>query len=72
MARPQKYGSTDEKIKANRAQKNKYSRKDWECDVCSCKLQLGNKSNHFKSIKHDKNVLQDDKTGVSENIDTSI
>jgi ribosomal protein L37AE/L43A len=67
MARPQKYKSDDERIKAQRAQQNSYSRKVWECDVCGSKLQLGNKSNHFKSEKHEKNVSQGDKTGVFEN-----
>ena len=69
MARPQKYKSDDERIKANRAQKNKYSRKDWKCDTCGCKLQLGNKSNHLKSEKHEQNLARGD---VSENIDTLI
>ena len=68
MARPQKYKSDDERIKAHRVLKNNYSRKEWECHICNCKLQLGNKSNHFKSEKHEKNILQDDKTGVFENI----
>ena len=69
MARPQKYKSDDESINANRAQKNKYSRKDWKCDICGCKLQLGNKSNHLKSEKHGQNLARGD---VSENIDILI
>ena len=58
MARPKKYKSDDERISADRVHKNKYSRKDWECVICSCKLQLGNKSNHFKSEKHIRNLVQ--------------
>jgi hypothetical protein len=69
MARPQKYKSTHEKIIANRVLKNKYSRKEWDCDICDCKLQLGNKSNHFKSEKHKKNLAQGNKNAVFENAD---
>jgi ribosomal protein L37AE/L43A len=60
MARPRKHQTDDDRIKAHRAQQNKYGRKIWECDVCSCKLQLGNKSNHFRSKKHANNVAQSD------------
>lgn len=60
MARPQKYKSTDEKLIAYRVHKNKYSRKEWECDICDCKVQLGNKSNHLKSEKHRKNLAEGD------------
>jgi ribosomal protein L37AE/L43A len=72
MARPQKYKSDAERIRANRVQKNNYSRKEWECDKCGCKLQLGNKSNHFKSEKHVKNLVQSDKYDVFENTNISI
>ena len=69
---PQKYKSTDERIRAQRAQQNKYSRKEWECDTCSCKVQLGNKSNYFKSEKLSKNTAPDDRNVVFENIDNLI
>jgi len=72
MARPQKYKSTDERIKAHRVMKNNYSRKSWECDICSCELQLGNKSNHLRSEKHRKRTAQDDENGVFQNIEISI
>jgi ribosomal protein L37AE/L43A len=72
MARPQKYKSDDERIKAHRAQQTSYGRKIWECDICGCKLQLGNKSNHVKSEKHAKNSARGDEKGVSECIDTLI
>jgi hypothetical protein len=72
MARPQKYKSDDERIKAHREHKNNYSRKNWECDICSCKLQLGNKSNHLKSEKHGNNLAKGDEKGVFENIDNLI
>jgi hypothetical protein len=72
MVMPQKYKSTDERIRAQRAQQNKYSRKEWECDICCCKVQLGNKSNHFKSEKHSKNTAPDDRNVVFENIDNLI
>lgn len=54
MARPLKHQTDDDRIKAHRAQQTKYGRKTWECDVCGCKLQLGNKSNHIRSKKHGK------------------
>lgn len=64
MARPHKYNSDDERIKAHRVMKNTYSRKEWACDICSCKLQLGNKSNHFKSEKHRKSAAPVNENGV--------
>ena len=72
MARPHKYNSDDERIKDHRVLKNNYSRKEWECDICSCKLQMGNKSNHFKSEKHRKSAAQDDEDGVFQNIEILI
>ena len=72
MARPQKYKSDDERMKAHISQQTIYGRKIWECDVCHCKLQLGNKSNHLKSAKHKKNAAQDHEQGVFENIDILI
>ena len=54
------------------AQQTSYGRKIWECDICGCKLQLGNKSNHFKSEKHAKNLVRGDENGVFENIETLI
>jgi hypothetical protein len=72
MARPQKYKSDDERIKAQRAQQNSYSRKKWECAKCGCQVQLGNKSNHFKSEKHIKNLVRTNENGVFENIDILV
>jgi hypothetical protein len=72
MARPQKYNSDDERIKARRVQQNNYSRKNWECGFCGRKLQLGNKSNHFKSKIHEKIILQDNENSVFENIESLI
>jgi ribosomal protein L37AE/L43A len=72
MPMPKKYKSDDERIKAQRAQQNRYSRKKWECDVCGSKVQLGNKSNHFKSEWHIKNLARGAEEGVFENIDNSI
>jgi hypothetical protein len=72
MARPQKYKSDDERIKAHRVQQTIYGRKIWECEICSCELQLGNKSNHLKSEKHGNNLAKGDEKGVFENIDNLI
>jgi len=69
MARPQKYNSEEERIKVHRVLKNNYSRKIWECGICSCKLQLGNKSNHYKSEKHRKKAAAD---AVFQNIEIVI
>jgi ribosomal protein L37AE/L43A len=72
MARPQKYKSDDERIKAHREQQTIYGRKIWQCEICGCELQLGNKSNHLKSEKHGNNLAKGDKKGVFENIDNLI
>jgi hypothetical protein len=72
MARPPKYKSDDERIKAHRVQQTVYGRQIWECDICCCKLQLGNKSNHLKSTRHGKKSIRGDKNGVFENIDISL
>jgi hypothetical protein len=50
MAR--KYNSNEERIRAAKEQKNKYSMKEWECIICDCVVKLGNKSNHLKTKKH--------------------
>lgn len=52
MARPLKYKTLAEKIKVYKEQQNNYAKKDWKCELCDCKLQIGNKSTHFKSKKH--------------------
>jgi len=72
MARPLKHQTDNDRIKARRTQWNNYSRKMWECDVCACKLQLGNKSNHFRSEKHGKHLTRGDEKAFSGNIDTSV
>jgi hypothetical protein len=56
MARPRKYETVEEKIKAYKTQCNNYAKKNWKCTVCDCNLQIGNKSTHFKSKKHRKNL----------------
>jgi aryl-phospho-beta-D-glucosidase BglC (GH1 family) len=56
MGRPRKYKSDGEKIKAFKEQQNNYAKKNWKCNDCDCNLLLGNKSNHFKSKKHLKNM----------------
>ena len=52
---PIKYYTQEERIKAFKEQQNKYSKKDWKCDVCDCIINLGNKTKHLKSLKHSKN-----------------
>jgi len=70
MARPLKHQTDDERITAYKAQQNKYSRKIWECEICACKLQLGNKSNHFRSKKHRKSLRRGDENVFTENVNT--
>ena len=55
MPPPKKYNTEEERIEAYKAQQNKYSMKDWKCDICQCIIKLGNKSKHLKSKKHRKN-----------------
>jgi len=55
MAPPKKYNTEEERIEACKAQQNKYSMKDWKCDVCDCVIKLGNKYKHSKTKKHHKN-----------------
>lgn len=64
MARPQKYKSNDERIKAYKEQQNIYAKKNWKCVDCDLTLLLGNKSNHCKSKKHLQINMK------NENIDT--
>ena len=33
----------------------KYARQRWRCDICDCEINLGNKTNHLKSNKHQTN-----------------
>ena len=60
MARPLKHQTDEDRIKAHRAQQTTYGRQIWECEICACKLQLGNNSNHFRSKKYGENVTQGD------------
>jgi hypothetical protein len=52
MAPPYKYSSEEDRIKAYKAQQNKYSMKDWTCKTCDCTIRLGNKTKHLRSKKH--------------------
>ena len=49
---PLKYNTEEERIQAQRSQKNCYAAKDWKCDVCDIKIRLGNKKNHLNTRKH--------------------
>ena len=55
MAPPCKYDNAEDRIKACRAQKNDYSKKQWFCEICRCEMKLGNKTNHLSSQKHYNN-----------------
>jgi ribosomal protein L37AE/L43A len=52
MAPPCKYGNDDDRITAYKAQQNKYSMKNWVCEICDCVIKLGNKTKHQSSMKH--------------------
>src|SRR5271155_5561196 len=52
MAPPCKCDSAEDKIKAYKAQQNKYSMPYWVCEICDCVIKLGNKTNHQSSLKH--------------------
>ena len=52
MAPPCKYDTEEERIKAYKAQQNKYSMQDWYCEICDCVVKLGNKTKHQSSMKH--------------------
>ena len=52
MAPPCKYDSDEDRIKAYKAQQNKYSMQYWTCKICDCTIKLGNKTKHLSSLKH--------------------
>jgi len=53
MAPPCKYNNDEERLKAYKAQQNKYSIMNyWTCPVCECVIKLGNKTKHQRSRDH--------------------
>lgn len=47
-----KYKTDEERQKANRASKLKYSKKPWTCDKCKVTVKIGNKYRHLQSKRH--------------------
>jgi ribosomal protein L37AE/L43A len=52
MTPPCKYDNDEDRLKAHKAQQNKYSMQYWVCEVCDCVMRIGNKKNHLNSQKH--------------------
>ena len=51
-----KYTTAEERLVAQREQKNRYSRKPYECENCKVTIFLGNKWKHKRTKKHKKNI----------------
>ena len=51
-----KYATAEERLVAQREQKNRYSRKPYECENCKVTILLGNKWKHKRTKKHEKNI----------------
>ena len=50
------YATAEERLAAQREQKNRYSRKPYECPNCEVIILLGNKWKHERTKKHKKSI----------------
>ena len=51
-----KYATAEERLLAQREQKNRYSKKQYCCPNCKVTIMLGNKWKHRRTKKHNKSI----------------
>ena len=51
-----KYTNAEERLVAQREQKNRYSKKPYCCPNCKVTIMLGNKWKHQKTKKHRRSI----------------
>ena len=51
-----KYTNAEERLVAQREQKNRYSKKPYCCPNCKVTIMLGNKWKHQKTKKHKRSI----------------
>ena len=51
-----RYDTEEERRFGNLIATRKCSAKPWSCDICKVTIRLGSRSNHQKSIYHERNL----------------
>ena len=49
-----KYVNEEDRKKAYQEAQKRYGEKKWTCDICNTTMGIKNKTNHLRSIKHQR------------------